>query len=397
MLSPTGLARYLNLILMTQLIIFTAVVSAQTPSFTQIRELAAQTRYIEAHQQLEIYLGSNPVDEQARLLNGVLLTRLNRVNDAIKAFEQLANDSPQLPEPHNNLAVLFAAQGRFEDARRSLLKAIILQPNYDTARENLGDIYARLADIEYRQAYEINNENTRAQRKANTISALFETVEDNTSVATSVAASASKSEPEPETKTKAKDKAKIEPEPEPQPAETPKQTPAKPKANTETTSQAVNSASTCIKISDIKNATDVNTMVSWLSKKGARVIHADSEENEAVSGYQLYIPPLADKDQRQQLLANLKTAGVKDFYIIGSGALRGGLSLGVYTTETASARRMKNLQALGFNVERRGYIFLKPNTGKVRNIEADIGSTQIARSDIKRAFSKYTAQAVMCR
>jgi tetratricopeptide (TPR) repeat protein len=305
MRSPTGLARYLNLILMTQFIIFTGVVSAQTPSFTQIRELAAQTRYIEAHQQLELYLGSNPADEQARLLNGVLLTRLNRVNDAIKAFEQLANDNPQLPEPHNNLAVLFAAQGRFEDARRSLLDAIALQPNYDTARENLGDIYARLADIEYRQAHEINNKNTRAQRKANTISALFETVDDNTSTAPSVAASEPKPEPEPDTKT--------EPEPEPQPAKTPKQTQAKPTANTETTSRAVSSASICIKIANIINATDVNTMVSWLSKKGARVLHADGEENETVSGYQLYIPPLADKDQREQLLVKLKTAGVKDF------------------------------------------------------------------------------------
>ncbi len=389
--SPTGFVRYLNLILMAQLIIFTGVVSAQSPSFTQIRELAAQTRYVEAHQQLELYLESNPVDEQARLLNGVLLTRLNRVNEAIKVFEQLAKDNPQLPEPHNNLAVLFAAQGRFEDARRSLLEAIELQPNYDTARENLGDIYARLADIEYRKAHEINKENTRTQRKADTISALFENLEDNPSSETPAQAAKPEPEPEPLPVPEAK------PEPDPKSAEPPKQTPTEPKINTETPSAKASSASTCIKIANIKNARDVDTMVSWLSEKGARVLHADNEENETVSGYQLYIPPLADKSQRQQLMQKLKTAGIKDFYLIGSGTLRNGLSLGVYTTDSASARRMKKLRASGFNVERRSHTFLKPSTGKPRNIQADISSTRITGTDINRAFSKYTAHTINCR
>ena len=66
--------------------------------------------------------------------------------------ETSLEDMPELPEPYNNLAVLYAAKGRYDDARRVLETAVQANPDYALARENLGDLYARLAAREYEQA-----------------------------------------------------------------------------------------------------------------------------------------------------------------------------------------------------------------------------------------------------
>jgi tetratricopeptide (TPR) repeat protein len=48
-------------------------------------------------------------------------------------------------EPYNNLAVLRAAQGQLDEARVALEAALRADPAHREARENLGDLYVRLA------------------------------------------------------------------------------------------------------------------------------------------------------------------------------------------------------------------------------------------------------------
>jgi tetratricopeptide (TPR) repeat protein len=57
-----------------------------------------------------------------------------------------------LPEPHNNLAVLYAQKGDYGLARDELEAAISAAPDYTIAYENLGDVYARLAALNYEKA-----------------------------------------------------------------------------------------------------------------------------------------------------------------------------------------------------------------------------------------------------
>ncbi|MBS0329096.1 MAG: tetratricopeptide repeat protein, partial [Proteobacteria bacterium] len=70
-----------------------------------------------------------------------------------------------LPEPYNNLAVLYASQGRYELARNALEMAIRTHPDYATAHENLGDIYAKMAAIEYGKVLALDNGNQAAQTR----------------------------------------------------------------------------------------------------------------------------------------------------------------------------------------------------------------------------------------
>jgi Flp pilus assembly protein TadD len=62
----------------------------------------------------------------------------------------LTQEYPELPEPHNNLGVMYALKGDYPKAKASLDTALGANPNYAVALENLGDVLVNLA----RQAYE---------------------------------------------------------------------------------------------------------------------------------------------------------------------------------------------------------------------------------------------------
>ncbi|HNQ03255.1 MAG TPA: tetratricopeptide repeat protein [Thiobacillaceae bacterium] len=119
------------------------------------------------------YLSNNPKDAQGRFLKGLILTELGRNPEAIKVFTELTEDYPELPEPYNNLAVLYAAQADYEHAKQSLEMAIRTHPSYATAHENLGDIYAKLASQAYDKAMQLDKANVSAQTKLALIQELF--------------------------------------------------------------------------------------------------------------------------------------------------------------------------------------------------------------------------------
>ncbi|KQW99181.1 hypothetical protein ASC94_31190 [Massilia sp. Root418] len=106
----------------------------------------------EALARTNAYLTRNPGDPQMRFMKGVLLTEQNKSEEAIAIFAKLTEDYKDLPEPYNNLAVLYAASGQYDKARVTLEKAIRTNPSYMTAYENLGDVYGRLASQAYDKA-----------------------------------------------------------------------------------------------------------------------------------------------------------------------------------------------------------------------------------------------------
>ena len=118
-----------------------------------------------ALEKTEQVLAVKPKDAQARFMKGLILTEMNRHNDAIVVFTKLTEDYPELPEPYNNLAVLYAQQRQFEKAKNALEMAIRTHPSYATAHENLGDIYARMASQAYDKALQIDSSNASAQTK----------------------------------------------------------------------------------------------------------------------------------------------------------------------------------------------------------------------------------------
>jgi tetratricopeptide (TPR) repeat protein len=110
------------------------------------------------------HLARNP-SADGRFLRGVILTELARPDEAFDVFFRLTQDYPELPEPYNNVAVLYAARGEYERARANLEMALRNKPDYATAYENLGDVYARLSSQAYEKATQLDARNRNATAK----------------------------------------------------------------------------------------------------------------------------------------------------------------------------------------------------------------------------------------
>jgi tetratricopeptide (TPR) repeat protein len=138
-----------------------------------ISKLVAQGLDAQALDSVNGYLALHPKDVAGQFLKGVILAEQNKSADAIKIFSAITEKHPELPEPYNNLAVLYAEQGMYEKARQSLEKAIRTHPSYATAHENLGDIYAKMASDAYDKALQLDRSNSRAQTKLSMVKELF--------------------------------------------------------------------------------------------------------------------------------------------------------------------------------------------------------------------------------
>ncbi|MDR0776497.1 MAG: tetratricopeptide repeat protein [Azonexus sp.] len=140
-----------------------------TPAFAdelpEVQRLIKQGQYPQALEKVDAYLSTRPKDAQGRFLKGLIYTEMNKPTEAIGVFTRLSEDYPELPEPYNNLAVLYAQQRQYDKARTALEMAIRTHPSYAIAYENLGDVYAKLASQAYDKALQLDGSNAGTQNK----------------------------------------------------------------------------------------------------------------------------------------------------------------------------------------------------------------------------------------
>jgi tetratricopeptide (TPR) repeat protein len=254
---------------------------AQSDELQETTQLLKQGQLDRALERVDAYLKTRPKDARGRFIKGLILAEQNKPNDAIKIFTELTQEYPELPEPYNNLAVLYASQGQYDKARTALEMAIRTHPSYSTAHENLGDIYAKMASQAYDKALQLDKANAPLQTKLNLIRDLFS----NTPRPQKVAAM------KPETtKVAAVTPAPKQPEPAPnaaaKPAEpvakpAPAQVPAKPARNEDEVLKAVNQWAKSWSENDVAGylqlyATDFKTpkgekRADWESQRKTRI------------------------------------------------------------------------------------------------------------------------------
>ena len=138
-----------------------------------VSQLLRTGKLVEALAKADAFLAGKPNDPQMRFLKGVIQRSSGKQAEAIATFTKLTEDYPELPEPYNNLAVLYAGQGQFDKARAALEMAIRTNPSYSTAHENLGDVYARLASQAYNKALQLDGANAAVPPKLALIRELF--------------------------------------------------------------------------------------------------------------------------------------------------------------------------------------------------------------------------------
>ncbi|MDR3399601.1 MAG: tetratricopeptide repeat protein [Pandoraea sp.] len=131
----------------------------QTPqqaSESAINKLVDAGKFNDALAKIDDHLKQYPRDAQVRFTRGRVLMEMGRNAEAIDAFTALTQDFPELPEPFNNLAALYAQAGEYDKARAALESAIRNNPSFAVAYSNLGDVYAKLAQQAYQKSLKIS-------------------------------------------------------------------------------------------------------------------------------------------------------------------------------------------------------------------------------------------------
>ncbi len=137
-----------------------APAAAPSAEAAEIQRLIKSGQSTQALKLIDESLARNPKDPAMRFRRGVTLSMLDRKAEALQVFQKLVEDHPEMPAPYNNLAVLYGSQGDYDKARAALVAAIRTNPQYATAYQNLGDVYAQLASQAYSKALQLDKTDT---------------------------------------------------------------------------------------------------------------------------------------------------------------------------------------------------------------------------------------------
>ncbi len=125
---------------------------ARADIYSDVNALVQSGQWQKAQALAELRLQTAPTDPQMRLLQSRIQTGLGQTQAAMDTLRALTQSYPELPEPHNNLAVLLVRENRFAEALQSLQTAVEVRPDYALALENLGDMHLTLAIEAYAKA-----------------------------------------------------------------------------------------------------------------------------------------------------------------------------------------------------------------------------------------------------
>lgn len=134
---------------------------ALADEYAEVQALQRSGQAGEALARADRHIAAHPRDPQMRFIKANLLGAAGRQAEAEALLVQLTRDYPELAEPWNNLAVLYAGQGRLDQAEQALQAALRIHPDYATALENLGDVRLRQAARAYQRARQLDTGNPR--------------------------------------------------------------------------------------------------------------------------------------------------------------------------------------------------------------------------------------------
>lgn len=129
-------------------------------------------RYQEALDKIDALPRESRDLPQLRLYRGMSLMALDKRSEALRSFEALAGEYPDMPEPFNNMAVIQAANGRYHEARVLLEKALRADARYSVAQENIGDVYIKLANQTYARLRTLDPQRKPAQARHEAVQAI---------------------------------------------------------------------------------------------------------------------------------------------------------------------------------------------------------------------------------
>lgn len=308
-----------------------AAASAADPA-ERVLSLLSQEKYSEARAALQPLLRNAPGAARLRLLNGILLSREGRAGEAVAVFERLRKDRPGMFEPHNNLAVIYAEQGRLDEARDVLLAALARRSD-PVAFANLGDVYMRLAERAYSRARDVG--------------------------------AAAPAEPEarrPELRARTGQKAPPDSAaPSPDAPAVPA-TGEAPLASDDDSGRSGESGpfssapadaqdTGCVRAGRFRDRKALAEAAEWIRSRGAEIVDLRDEKIRVVTSYRVYLPASPSAKAAAAKLRELRGRGIRDVSIMRKGARGNRISLGVFKSKDNAKRRAAQLAKLGYSAK----------------------------------------------
>jgi len=124
-------------------------------NLSEIRSLVTQKNYSRALIVIDQKLINGTNNQELLYLKAISESQLNQVNPAIKTYQLLIKLYPLFPEAYNNLAGLFAKQGKLEIAKKILEKGINTSKTYALLHKNINSIYLEMARESYVKALQL--------------------------------------------------------------------------------------------------------------------------------------------------------------------------------------------------------------------------------------------------
>lgn len=92
---------------------------------------------------------------------------------------------------------------------------------------------------------------------------------------------------------------------------------------------------------------------SAAARLGSQASRSDPREipGKAAQGYNVVLPPQADREAAQALAQRIGAAGFDDYLVVNSGAQTNGIALGRYRSREGAERRQTALRAAGFDAQ----------------------------------------------
>ncbi len=134
-------------------------------AYQKVNRLIVAKNYTAALEFAKKHLKTNPSDPQMRLLKSRIFVAQNKIKDARAVLLGITQEFPEIAEPYNNLAVLYAQTGQLDQAKVALENALRINPNYQLALQNLGDVYRRMAHNYYSKALALQPNNNALKKK----------------------------------------------------------------------------------------------------------------------------------------------------------------------------------------------------------------------------------------
>jgi tetratricopeptide (TPR) repeat protein len=123
-----------------------------------LQSLIDQKLYQQAARSGELLLEDHAGNAEIEFLTAYALQMTQQNSRASKLYRKLIRRNPELPEPRNNLAMIYLSNGDYDRASELLVNAINSHTSYATAYANLSNIYTGLASEAYRRAVNESNQ-----------------------------------------------------------------------------------------------------------------------------------------------------------------------------------------------------------------------------------------------